>query len=116
MHELFLSTSVNNDDLERALRVLQGYCGMKPVKLLRRRLLWEGPRMRNNLKGIDTNFLRSQEKVSRENGPLWRNLHEQLIRTSYVITLIYDVDRDQFGRTEDGKGQEGEEGVKPNDG
>ena len=96
MHELFLTASVSNEDLDRSLRILQGYCSMKPVFWLRRKLIWEGPRSRQ-LKGIDPAFITRQ-------GPkmaFWRSLHEQLTRQSYVITLIYDVDRDSFGKGEE---------------
>jgi mediator of RNA polymerase II transcription subunit 18, fungi type len=110
MHELFLSTQVANDDIQRALRILQGYCGMKPVTLIRRRLMWEGPRTRN-LKGIDPTFISKQQPAKE---PYWRSLHEQLIRQSYIVTLIYDVDRDQFGRAEITAGSDDED-ISKND-
>ncbi|TVY14131.1 Mediator of RNA polymerase II transcription subunit 18 [Lachnellula arida] len=91
MHELFLTSHIANDDLSRTVRILQGYCGMKPVSLLERRLMWEGPRARTNLKGIDPNFVTRQPP---QLAPVWRGLHEQLVRQSYILTLIYDVTRD----------------------
>jgi mediator of RNA polymerase II transcription subunit 18, fungi type len=102
MHELFLTAHVPNEDIDRSLRVLQGYCSMNPVSLLRRRLVWEGPRSRQ-LKGIDPAFIARQGPKA----PFWRSLHEQLTRQSYVITLIYDIDREQFGKGEVSSGQEG---------
>ena len=98
MHELFLTAQVSGDDLQRSLRVLQGYCGMSPIPLLRRRLIWDGPKSRS-LKGIDPAFIRVQVPQKQ---PLWRSLHEQLIRQSYIITLVYDVDRSHFGQLEGG--------------
>ncbi|CZR59614.1 uncharacterized protein PAC_09508 [Phialocephala subalpina] len=95
MHELFLTTQISNDDLQRALRILQGYCGMSPVHILRRHLKWEGPRTRTP-KGIDPAFIQKQH---RDKVPQWKALSEQLGRQSYVLTLIYDVDRGQFGQT-----------------
>jgi len=96
MHELFLTSHVANDDLSRTVRILQGYCGMKPVFLLQRRLMWEGPRMRTNLKGIDPGF------VMRQSPPMvqaaWKALHDQLVRQSYIMTLVYDVNPDDFGK------------------
>jgi mediator of RNA polymerase II transcription subunit 18 len=94
MHELFLTTQVANDDVQKALRILQGYCAMSPVNILRRRMTFEGPRTKNP-KGIDPAFITKQPppKV-----PQWRGLSEQLARQSYVLTLVYDVDRDQFGQ------------------
>jgi len=99
MHELFLSALAGNEDLQRNLRILQGYCGMKPVKSLRRRLIWEGPRTRTP-KGFEKDFIAKQlpPKI-----PLWRSLGEQIGRQSYVITLIYDITQDQFGLPEDAK-------------
>lgn len=68
---------------------------MSPVHILRRHLKWEGPRTRTP-KGIDPAFI---QKQPRDKVPQWKALSEQLGRQSYVLTLIYDVDRDQFGQT-----------------
>ncbi|KAF4637330.1 hypothetical protein G7Y89_g744 [Cudoniella acicularis] len=97
MHELFLTAHVPNDDLSRAVRILQGYCGTKPQAVLSRRLLWEGPKTRNNLKGIDTAFIMRQPQPKI---PFWRSLNEQLVRQSYIVTLTYDVDKSFFGQQE----------------
>lgn len=94
MHELFLTTHVGNDDLQRALRILQGYCAMSPGNIVRRRLTFEGPRTRTP-KGIDPGFITKQPQPKI---PQWRGLSEQLARQSYVLTLVYDVDREQFGQ------------------
>jgi mediator of RNA polymerase II transcription subunit 18, fungi type len=95
MHELFLTSHIANDDLSRTVRILQGYCGMKPVSLLERRLMWEGPRARTNLKGIDPSFIMRQPPPLDQ---VWRGLHEQLVRQSYILTFIYGVSRDDFGQ------------------
>jgi len=65
---------------------------MNPVYLLRRRLIWAGPRSRA-LSGLDQVFISRQPlpKI-----PLWKGLQDQLIRQSYIITLIYDIDRGDF--------------------
>lgn len=65
--------------------------------------------MRSNLKGIDAGFLHGQ---STQRELLWRSLHEQLIRQSYIITLLYDVDRDQFGQGEKVAGQDEDDSKK----
>lgn len=98
MHELFLTSHIANDDLSRSVRILQGYCGMKPVSLLQRRLMWEGPRMRTNLKGIDPGFIMRQPMPMVQ--VAWRALHDQLVRQSYIMTLVYDVSPDDFGKVE----------------
>jgi mediator of RNA polymerase II transcription subunit 18, fungi type len=82
---------------------------MKPVTFLRRRLIWEGPRQRSGLKGIDPGLL---QKMPQARQPLWKILHDQLVRQSYIITLVYEVDRDQFGRGEKAADENGEDGVK----
>lgn len=98
MHELFLTAQLSNDDLQRALRILQGYCAMSPVNIVRRRITFEGPRTKNP-KGIDPAFIARQ---SPPKAPLWRGLSEQLTRQSYFLILIYDIDRDQFNQAANG--------------
>jgi len=66
--------------------------------------------MRTGLKGIDAGFLHRLQPAQR--AEIWRSLHEQLIRQSYIITLLYDVDRTQFGQSEKAAGQDGDEGAK----
>ncbi|KAM0132832.1 hypothetical protein ACHAP3_005647 [Botrytis cinerea] len=113
MHELFLSASVDSEDVSHSLRVLQGYCGMIPQHSIRRRLVFEGPRSRNNLKGLDPSFLKAQPPNKQF---WWKSLNEQLIRQSYVLTLIYDVDKSQFGQpAKELDGGEGQPGLLPCD-
>lgn len=82
---------------------------MKPVTILRRRLLFEGPRTRTP-KGIDQAFIsaQSQPKIL-----LWRNLHEQISRQSYIVTLIYETKSDQFGSAVTGGGEIGSSNEGP---
>ncbi|TAQ86926.1 hypothetical protein B7494_g4760 [Chlorociboria aeruginascens] len=93
MHELYLSATVANDDRLRSLKILQGFCAMNPQPLIRRRLFWEGVRIR----GVDQGFILKQLQPKQY---LWRQLQEQLSRQSFLVTSIYDVNRDQFGHTE----------------
>jgi mediator of RNA polymerase II transcription subunit 18 len=95
MHELFLIAHLPDDEVQKALRIFQGYCGMSPVTLLRRRMTFEGPRLKQ-LKGIDPAFI--QNLKSKQH--LWRSLHDQITRQSYVITLIFDINKDHFGQPE----------------
>ena len=71
---------------------------MKPEPLLRRRLLWEGPRTRK-LPGINAAFLQSLQQQHQPKFPLWRTLHEQLTRQSYVLQIVFEVGRDEFGKS-----------------
>jgi mediator of RNA polymerase II transcription subunit 18 len=94
MHELFLTAAIGDNDRPKALQILQGYCAMSPTTVLRRRLYWAGPLTHN--RGIDSAFIMAQgPKV-----PSWRALNEQLIRQAYMVTLLYDINRDQFPKPE----------------
>lgn len=67
---------------------------MSPVPLLRRRLIWKGPANRKDYKSFDAVFIVNQGVKT----PYWRSLGEQIIRQAYVITLIYDIKKDQFSK------------------
>lgn len=92
MHELFLTTTVTDYDRPRALQILQGYCAMSPVAVLRRRLYWNGPLVHN--RGFDPALIAAQGQKAR----LWNALHEQIVRQAYTLILLYDVDREQFAK------------------
>jgi len=97
MHELFLNTSVSNGDCPRAIQILQGYCDMSPVPVLRRRVMLRGPPGPNQ-KGLDPAFLLNLKPQQRPD--LWKALDEQLKRRPFVITLIYDIKRNHFSSGE----------------
>lgn len=67
---------------------------MTPVRHLEHRLIFEGPKG-PPLLGIRGAQLQKQNSA---NILLWKELHEQLVRQSYYITISYDVDEDQFGK------------------
>ena len=67
--------------------------------------------MRTGLKGIESGFLKDRKPPK---DVVWKGLHEQLIRQSYIITLLYDVNRDQFGQGEETAVQD-EEGDQKED-
>lgn len=94
MHELFLSANVAFDDYSTALRILQGFCGANPDAILRRRLVWEGPKSRS-VKGANP------ASIARQNPqklPLWKYLHEQLNRQPYRIMTTYDLKKTDFSQ------------------
>lgn len=102
MHEIFLSTFVLGKELDFYLRVLQGICIMQPNHFFHRRIVFEGPRAqgRGQLKGIQAEFIKSQGPKE----PLWRNMHEQLVRQSYYLTGSWEVEKEGFGRRGDEEG------------
>jgi mediator of RNA polymerase II transcription subunit 18 len=93
MHELFITSVVPDRVVIGTLQILQGLCGMNPVHKYERRLVFEGPRA-PPLKGIATAHLQSR---NRANNSLWKELHGQLIRQSYYITVMYEIDEIHFG-------------------
>ncbi|KAG4437626.1 hypothetical protein IFR05_006887 [Cadophora sp. M221] len=95
-HELFLTAIVADEDFETTLRILQGYCAMSPINVLTRKLTWEGPRTRAPA-GIDAKFIKNQPQVKM---PQWSGLSAQLARQSYIMHLLYEVDRQSFGKLE----------------
>jgi mediator of RNA polymerase II transcription subunit 18 len=59
-------------------------------------MTFEGPHLKQ-LKGIEPTFIQNQK---REKQHLWKSLHDQITRQSYVITLIFDINKDHFGQPE----------------
>lgn len=96
-HELFVTAIVANEDFETTLRILQGYCAMSPINVLTRKLTWEGPRTRTP-SGIDPKFLKIQPPLK---ALQWNGLSVQLGRQSYIMHLLYEVERQSFGKDEE---------------
>lgn len=95
MHELFTSAIVPHTLVDEVLKILQGLCAMTPIRHLERRLIFEGPKV-PPLLGMRGAQLQNQNSA---NAPLWKELHEQLVRQSYYITISYDIDEAQFGKS-----------------
>jgi hypothetical protein len=91
MHELFLIAPIENDALEQTLKILQGYCVMKPIPTIHRRMFFKGPL--SNTKPIDPAFIARQDS---EKGPLWKSLSEVLARQAYYVTLLYEMEKNEF--------------------
>jgi hypothetical protein len=94
MHELFTTAVVPNSAVFEILKILQGLCGMTPVHQSERRLIFEGPKS-GPLVGIPPQL----PDRKRENVQLWKELHQQLVRQSYYITISYDVTETHFGQS-----------------
>ncbi|CAD6500458.1 BgTH12-07635 [Blumeria graminis f. sp. triticale] len=103
MHEVFLESIILQEDLEKTVQVLQGYCNMAPANLLRRKTYWQGPKIRNpkglNLEHDIVKLAAPAKKL------LWKSLHEYLSKQSYVLTVTYNIDSE----THAGKDSEGDE-------
>jgi mediator of RNA polymerase II transcription subunit 18, fungi type len=95
MHELFTSAAVPHTLVDEVLKILQGLSAMTPMRHLERCLIFEGPKA-PPLLGLRVAQLQNQNSV---NALLWKELHEQLVRQSYYITISYDIDEAQFGKS-----------------
>lgn len=94
MHELSTTAAIPHTLVGEVLKILQGLCGMTPIRQLERRLIFEGPKA-PPLLGIGASQMQGRNQV---NIRLWGELHEQLIRQSYYITIYYEIDEAEFGK------------------
>jgi hypothetical protein len=94
MHELFLISDCEDEDVIQACKLLQGFCEMAPVTMINRRLIWEAPHVPKQ-KGIDPRFFKRPQPPER--AKLWESLQEGITRQAYFVNLVYPVSRDQFG-------------------
>ena len=92
MHELFLISNCEDEDVLKAVQLLQGFCEMAPVSIINRRLIWEAPHVPKQ-RGFDPQFLMRQPQ---QRLPLWKSLQDCLTRQAYYVNLVYAVSRDQF--------------------
>jgi mediator of RNA polymerase II transcription subunit 18, fungi type len=95
MHELFTTAAVQHAQVGETLKILQGLCGMTPVRQLERRLIFEGPKG-PPLVPIGSAFLQSRQQA---NTSVWKELNEQLLRQSYYLSISYELDATRFGKS-----------------
>lgn len=98
MHEYFLTALVSPLNVDRALRILQGYSAQRPHASVVRRVILEGPRLKNT-KGIDQRWIQKQPS---QKHPIWRALSDVLTKQAYLITLDYEVDASMFDAEAEG--------------
>jgi mediator of RNA polymerase II transcription subunit 18, fungi type len=88
MYELFLTALIQDEDLEAACSVLEGFCGMRPWETVHRVLYFQGPPKpagMNNQTSIDKRSLRKDTLM------LWKDLHQNLNRQSFILQARYDL-------------------------
>ncbi|KAI2624723.1 mediator complex, subunit Med18 [Hypomontagnella submonticulosa] len=92
MRELFLTASVKDDDFQMACAVLQGLTWMTARQSVHRILFYHGQPQPRPLK--NTRVFQQSRYI-----PLWKELSNQLARSSYVLQIAYEVVRDRdFGK------------------
>ncbi|KAI1375995.1 mediator complex, subunit Med18 [Hypoxylon crocopeplum] len=92
MRELFLTASVGGDDFSMACAVLQGLTWMTARRTVHRILFFHGHPQPKALK--NTRAFQHSRFI-----PLWKELSNQLSRSSYVLQIAYEVVPDRnFGK------------------
>jgi mediator of RNA polymerase II transcription subunit 18 len=87
MYELFLTALVEEEDFEAACSVLSGLCAMPPWTSLHRVLYFKGPSKPTGLANQNS-IVKTQRK---DMLLLWKELHQQLTRQSYVLQARYEI-------------------------
>jgi mediator of RNA polymerase II transcription subunit 18 len=91
MYELFLTALIEANDFASACAVLSGLCGMPPWETVCRILYFQGP---PRPAGIPKQT--SIDKPVRKDAQfLWKDLHQNLTRQSYILQLRYEVVKDR---------------------
>ncbi|KAM5352782.1 hypothetical protein ACJ41O_005504 [Fusarium nematophilum] len=91
MYELFLTALVEDSDFGAACAVLGGLCGMPPWESVHRVLYFQGPPRPvgiSNQNSID-------KPIRKDTGFLWKELHQNLSRQSFVLQTRYEVLKDR---------------------
>ncbi|CAK7220185.1 hypothetical protein SCUCBS95973_004072 [Sporothrix curviconia] len=93
MHELFITAVVPDADIERAKALLQGLTGMTARHSLHRLLYFAGPPQPRGL-----SVKRSiPQPIQPAQGRLWAELHQQMVRQSFVLQARYPVNMAELG-------------------
>ncbi|KAJ4042840.1 hypothetical protein NW763_011660 [Fusarium oxysporum] len=91
MHEIFLTALIEDKDFTSACAVLGGLTNMDPWESIQRVLYFQGPQ---RPMGISNQS--SIEKPIRNNtGFLWKELHQNLTRQSFILQTRHDVLKDR---------------------
>ncbi|GJC81420.1 mediator of RNA polymerase II transcription subunit 18 [Colletotrichum liriopes] len=96
MYELFLTTLVDDDDIQAACSVLGGLCAMPAWQSLHRVLYFKGPAKPGGISKQNSIVKTPRKDIQM----LWKDLHQQLSRQSYILQARYEVFKDKdFGPT-----------------
>ncbi|KAE9581393.1 Mediator of RNA polymerase II transcription subunit 18 [Colletotrichum fructicola] len=96
MYELFLTTLVDDDDIQAACAVLGGLCAMPAWQSLHRVLYFKGPAKPGGISNQNSIVKTPRKDIQM----LWKDLHQQLSRQSYILQARYEVFKDKdFGPT-----------------
>ncbi|KYK54291.1 uncharacterized protein DCS_06248 [Drechmeria coniospora] len=91
MYQLFLTATVEEGDFQAACAVLGGFCAMAPWQTVDRVLYFQGPPRPTGMSNQN-----SIEKPMRKDVAfLYKDLHQNLSRQSFILQARYDVSKDR---------------------
>lgn len=93
MHEIFLTATALDSDIERAKALLQGLSGMTAYASIHRVLYFAGP---SQPRGLPVRRSIPQPLQSNQMR-LWSELHQNLSRQSFVLQVRYSIQPSEFG-------------------
>ncbi|KAL7944005.1 mediator complex, subunit Med18 [Trichoderma barbatum] len=91
MYELFLTALVEDNDVNTALAVLSGFCSMQPWESVSRVIYFQGPPRPSGI----TNQRSFEKPIRKEAAMLWKELHQNLSRQSFVLQARYEIYKDR---------------------
>ncbi|KAH6603787.1 mediator complex subunit med18 [Trichoderma cornu-damae] len=91
MYELFLTAMVEDSDINTALAVLGGFCSMQPWESVSRVLYFQGPPRPSGI----TNQRSLEKPMRKDSALLWKELHQNLSRQSFVLQARYEIYKDR---------------------
>ena len=91
MYELFLTAFVEEKDFSAACAVLSGFCAMSPWETVNRVLYFQGPPRPSGI----TNQRSIDKPIRKDAAFLWKDLHQNLGRQSFILQTRYDVVKDR---------------------
>ncbi|PHH84996.1 hypothetical protein CDD83_1069 [Cordyceps sp. RAO-2017] len=91
MYELSLTAPVEQGDFHSACAVLSGFCAMPPWETTQRVLYFQGPPRPTGI----SNQSSIDKPMRKDAAVLWKDLHQNLSRQSFVVQTRYDVARER---------------------
>ncbi|KAG4260285.1 hypothetical protein FPRO04_08833 [Fusarium proliferatum] len=91
MHEIFLTALIEDKDFTSACAVLGGLTNMDPWQSIQRVLYFQGPQRPTGI----SNQSSIEKPIRNNNGFLWKELHQNLTRQSFILQTRYDVLKDR---------------------
>ncbi|KAI1015835.1 hypothetical protein LB505_003945 [Fusarium chuoi] len=91
MHEIFLTALIEDKDFTSACAVLGGLTNMDPWQSIQRVLYFQGPQRPTGI----SNQSSIEKPIRNNNGFLWKELHQNLTRQSFILQTRYDLLKDR---------------------